>query len=299
MKDFVACSVQIAVKPNDVQYNTAKALEWLNRAVSEHGAELVVFPENVTTGFSPNIPVENIYEQLADVIPGDITRKVGKVARQLEVHVVWPMYEKGDTSPIIYNSSVLIGPDGKIIGVYRKTHPFSTEGIEGGGWTTPGIETPVFDTALGKIGMIICYDGDFPELVRKLTLKGAEIITRPSAFMRSFDIWELTCRARAYDNHVYVIATNAVGPDASNNYFAGHSMIVSPIAQRLAQARGTEEIVSAKLSAEPLKYITYGSKSPMLFDHVEDRNLQAVSGILRPGKCPFEHSKIIIKSKCK
>lgn len=293
MRDFVACAVQIAVKPNDVEHNTAKAIEWLEKAVAEHGAELVVFPEDVTTGFTPNMPVEQMYEQLADTIPGDITRLVGAAARRLGVHVVWPMYEKGAASPIVYNSSALIGPDGEIIGVYRKTHPFPTERIEGGGWTTPGTEAPVFDTDLGKIGMIICYDGDFPELARELTLKGAEIITRPSAFLRSFDIWELTCRARAYDNHVYIIGVNAVGPDAGNNYFAGHSMIVSPIAQRLAQARGTEEIISAKLSAEPLKYITYGSKEPMIFDHVEDRNLKAVGGILQSGQCPFEPSRRI------
>lgn len=293
MRDFVACAVQIAVKPNDVAYNTAKAIAWLEKAVVEHEAELVVFPEDVTTGFTPNMPVEQVYEQLADTIPGDITRQVGEAARRLGVHVVWPMYEKGPSSPIVYNSSALIGPDGEIIGVYRKTHPFPTERVEGGGWTTAGTEAPVFDTALGKIGMLICYDGDFPELARELTLKGAEIITRPSAFMRSFDIWELTTRARAYDNHVYVIAVNAVGPDAGNNYFAGHSMIVSPIAQRLAQARGTEEIISAKLSAEPLKYITYGSKAPQIFDHVQDRNLKAVGGILQPGQCPFEPSKRI------
>jgi predicted amidohydrolase len=293
VREFVACGVQIAVKPNDVNANVQKLLVWLEKAVREHNAELIVFPESITTGFTPCMPAGEVYEQLADTVPGKITDLVGQAARRFGVHVVLPMYERGPESPIVYNSSVLIGPDGGIIGVYRKTHPFPTERLEGGGWTTPGSEAQVFSTSLGKIGMIICYDGDFPELARELTVKGAEIITRPSAFLRSFDIWELTCRARAYDNHVYLIGVNAVGPDGGNNYYAGHSMIVSPIAQRLAQARGTEEIISARLSPEPLQYISYGSKAPMIFDHVEDRNLAVYENILAPARCAFEPSRRI------
>ena len=77
--------------------------------------------------------------------------------------------------------------------------------------------------------MTICYDGDFPELYRAEAIMGAEVICRPSALLRSFEIWELTNRARAYDNHVYIVACNAVGPDAGGNYYFGHSMIVDPI----------------------------------------------------------------------
>ena len=144
MKEFTAACVQIAVTPNDVQANVDKGISWLEKAVSEYEAELVVFPETVTTSFV---------------------------------------------------------------------------------------------TGLGSIGMIVCYDGDFPELSRLLAVKGAEVIVRPAALLRSFDIWHITNAARAYDNHVYVIATNAVGPDAGGNYYLGHSMIVNPIAWRLAQAR--------------------------------------------------------------
>jgi predicted amidohydrolase len=114
----------------------------------------------------------------------------------------------------------------------------------------------VFETALGSIGMILCYDGDFPELSRLLAVKGAEVIVRPSALLRSFDIWYITNAARAYDNHVYVVATNSVGPDAGGSYYFGHSMIVNPIAWRLAQARGGEEIIAAKLDPDPLRYVT-------------------------------------------
>lgn len=292
MKEFIAAAVQIAVKPNDINYNLEKIGFWLKTVVKEHGAELVVFPESITTGFAPGMPPEEFYD-LLNYIPGPETDQIGALARELKVHVILPIYEKGKEKNVIMNSSVLINDEGEIAGVYRKTHPFPTERISGGGWTTPGKEAVVVDTKLGKIGMIICYDGDFPELSRVLAIRGAEIITRPSALLRSFEIWDMTNKARAYDNHVYVVAVNSVGRDAGDNYYFGNSMIISPIAQKLAQARGTEEIISAKLDPNPLKYITYGSNSPMIFDHLEDRNLEVYKDILKEAKSPFEPAKRI------
>ncbi len=292
MKEFIAAAVQIAVKPNDINYNLEKIGFWLRTAVKEHDAELVVFPESVTTGFAPGMPSEEFYD-LLNYIPGPETEQIGALARELKVHVVLPVYEKGKEKNVIMNSSVLINDEGEIAGIYRKTHPFPTERLGGGGWTTPGKEAVIVDTKLGKIGMIICYDGDFPELSRVLAIQGAEIITRPSALLRSFEIWDMTNKARAYDNHVYVVAANSVGADAGNNYYFGSSMIISPIARKLAQARGTEEIISAKLDPNPLKHVTYGSSSPMIFDHLEDRNLEVYKDILKKAKSPFEPAKRI------
>lgn len=298
MKRFIAAGVQIAVKPNDVQANIEKAATWLERAVSEHSANLIVFPETVTTGFTPNMPVEELY-QLVDVIPGETTARISELARKHHVHVVWPTYERGPHSPIVYNSSALIGPQGDIIGVYRKTHPFPTERIEGGGWTTPGNQALVYETELGAIGMIICYDGDFPELSRLLAIKGAEIITRPSALLRSYDIWYITNCARAYDNHVYLIGVNAVGPDAGNNYYFGNSMIIDPTAWKLSQARGTEEIFSAELDPEPLRYISHGTCSPQIFDHLEDRNIALYEEIVQEARSRFEPARRVPYTKPK
>ncbi|ABR46916.1 Nitrilase/cyanide hydratase and apolipoprotein N-acyltransferase [Alkaliphilus metalliredigens QYMF] len=292
MKEHIAACVQIAIKPNEIQRNIEKAAYWLERAAKEYEAELVVFPESITTGFSPNMTVDAFYEIL-EPIPGRHTRDIQKLAKELGTHVVFPLYERGKNKREVFNSSLMIDDRGEIIGKYRKTHPFPTERKEGGGWTTPGNETVVVDTKLGKIGMIICYDGDFPELSRVLALKGAEIITRPSALLRSFEIWEMTNKARAYDNHVYVLGVNAIGPDAAENYYFGHSMIVSPIAQTLAQARGTEEIIAAKLDPDPIKYVSYGTRSPMIFDHLEDRNVKVYSEILQSGKSTFEPTRRI------
>ena len=290
MKEFVAACVQIAVEPNDVQGNIDKGVAWLEKAVKEYEAELVVFPETVTTSFVTGLGVKELWN-LVDDAPGRITHDVQAAARSLGVHVVWPSYRRGPEQEIVYNSSILIGPDGEIIGIYDKTHLFPLERHDCGGWVTAGNRADVFKTALGDIGMIICYDGDFPELSRLLAVKGAEIIVRPSALLRSFDIWHITNSARAYDNHVYMVATNSVGPDAGGSYYFGHSMIVNPIAWRLAQARGGEEIIAAKLDPEPLRYVTWGSKSPQVFDHLQDRNLELYEGILKEARSRFEPGK--------
>jgi predicted amidohydrolase len=287
MKEFVAACVQIAVTPNDVQGNVEKGVAWLERAVKEYDAELIVFPETVTTSFVTGLDAEGLWD-LVDEAPGRITAEIQKAARAHGVHVVWPSYRRGPERGVVYNSSILIGPDGEIIGIYDKTHPFPLERADCGGWVTLGDSADVFETALGSIGMIICYDGDFPELSRLLAVKGAEMILRPSALLRSFDIWYITNCARAYDNHVYVIATNAVGPDAGGSYYFGHSMIVTPIAWRLAQARGGEEIIAAKLDPDPLRYVTHGSKSPQVFDHLQDRNLALYEEILKEARSRFE-----------
>jgi predicted amidohydrolase len=287
MKEFTAACVQIAVTPNDVQANVAKGVAWLAKAAGEYEAELVVFPETVTTGFVTGLDRAELWE-LVDEIPGRTTRDVQAAARSWGVYVVWPSYRRGPERGVIYNSAILIGADGEIVGCYDKTHPFPLERRDRGGWVTVGKRADVYQTALGDIGMMICYDGDFPELSRLLAVKGAQIIVRPSALLRSFDIWHITNAARAYDNHVYVVATNAVGPDGGGSYYFGHSMIVNPIAWRLAQARGGEEIIAARLDPDPLRYVTWGSKSPQIFDHLQDRNLALYEGILKEARTRFE-----------
>ena len=200
-------------------------------------------------------------------------------------------YERGEERGVVYNSAALIDPRGEVIGVYRKTHLFPTERKSAGGWSTPGNKPVVVETELGNIGLTICYDGDFPELYRCEAIMGAEIICRPSALLRSFEIWEMTNKARAYDNHVYLLACNMVGPDAGDNYYFGHSMIVSPIAQVQALARGTEEVIAVELDPDPIKQLTYGAQTPMIFDHLQDRNLAAYEKILTPARSRFEPAK--------
>ena len=267
MENFKLCGIQISSN-GSVSSNIDKAIKNLNEAVERYSPHLVVFPETVTTGFNPGLSREELWDLLE---PNILFDKIEKAAKDLDVHLLWPTYERGKEKCEIYNSAFLYGPDG-YIGKYSKTHLFPTERIEHGGWSLPGCEAPVFQLPFAKIGIIICFDGDFPELSLKLAEKGAEVILRPSAFLRSYDIWKLTNRARAYDNHVFVAGINQCGFDPSDTHYYGNSMVVSPVGQILAHARGIEEIICCELDKKDLELVTFGSDEKRIFDHLKDRN---------------------------
>ncbi|MBM4353791.1 MAG: carbon-nitrogen hydrolase family protein [Deltaproteobacteria bacterium] len=264
MREFTVAAVQFAVTPLDPVANIGKSCQWLDRAVSEHGADLVVFPETITTGFHPGAD-PTVLRRLADTLPGRLSESIQAEASRHRVHVVWPTYELKDG--ILYNSAAVIGPSGDVLGVYRKTHPFPTERV----WTTPADDPVVVRTELARIGLVICYDGDFPELCRAEALAGAEMIVRPSALLRDFEIWSLTNRARAYDNQVWFVAVNSVGPDAGANYYFGHSMIVTPLGTVAALARAGEMVVSTRVDP--------GLARTCMVQHLGDRNVKAYRGV--------------------
>ena len=298
MRAFTAAAVQVAPEPGpltaeSIKSNVDKCVAYLERCVDATGAELVVLPEAATTGFTPGVPAEALWDLVAD-LPGPLSEPVQRAAERLGVHVVLGSYQRGPDRGTVYNTAALIGPSGEVLGAYRKTHVFCGEGRAEGGWVTPGDEAIVVDTPLGRIGMIICFDGDYPELARIQAVLGAEVICRPSALLRSADLWELTNRARAYDNHVFVIGANATGADPAGALFFGNSMIVTPIAEVLARAASHEGWVSARLDpATALGSLTPGSNVPQRFDHLADRNLALIERHLtelrRPARTPFPH----------
>jgi predicted amidohydrolase len=211
---------------------------------------------------------------VVDELPGPLTAPLDAAAAELGIHLVYGAYERGPERGMVFNTAILTGPTGDVLGRYRKTHPFCTEIVSGGGWVTPGDEACVVETDLGAIGLIICFDGDYPELSRICALLGAEILARPSALLRSADIWELTNRARAYDNHVYVVASNATGIDPAGTIYFGNSMIVTPVAEVVARGSSYEQWVTARLDPErALSALTPGSSVGQGFDHLADRNL--------------------------
>ena len=128
MRAFTVAAVQIAPLPGpltaaSVAANCAKGADWLRRCVDATGAELVVLPETASTGFSPGTGPEELWDVVSDV-PGPVTEPLQEAARELGVHVVWGTYERGAERGVVHNAAVLIGPDGEVLGVYRKTHPF-------------------------------------------------------------------------------------------------------------------------------------------------------------------------------
>ena len=287
---IVVAGAQFAVMPNDIPTNLYRCIYFLRRAAEDTGAKLLVFPESITTGFNPAMPAREFYDMLPDT--EDMLSPVQQICKELKIHCVLPTYERGSKPGVVYNSAFLIDSRGRLLGVYRKTHLFPTERIENKGWTTPGHRYPVFRTEIGTIGIHLCYDGDFPEISRILAVKGANIICRPSALLRNFEIWEATNKMRAYENHVYHIAVNAIGSDAAHTTYFGHSMIVSPIAQTLALGRAVDDLIYAEMDPNPLRRVSYGSDAPMLFNHLEDRNVKNYTKeLFALAKSPFHPAK--------
>lgn len=295
---FVAAAVQIAPAParlshETVAWNIQHAVDYLRRCVDDTGAELIVLPETCSTGFTTGESAELLWELVSDV-PGSVSEPIQREAARLGVHVCYGTYERGPRPGIVYNSAALIGPTGDVLGLYRKTHPFTGERADRGGWVTAGLDVCVVETEIANIGMAICFDGDFPELWRVQAVRGAEVICRPSALLRSADIWELTTRARAYDNHTFVIGANAVGLDPAGVCYFGNSMVVSPIADVLARAASHECWVSATIDpTTALASLTPGSSIRQGFDHLAERNLDSyrryADDLMRPARTRFEH----------
>ncbi|WP_020469747.1 carbon-nitrogen hydrolase family protein [Zavarzinella formosa] len=154
-------------------------------------ADLVVLGETV-----PYINLNKPPHETAEAIPGPTTDYFGGLAKKHSTHIVVSLYERDGKA--VFNTGVLLGPDGKLIGKYRKVCLPHSE-VEAG--VAPGNEYPVFDTKIGKIGIMICYDGFFPEVARELTNRGAEVIAWPVAGCNP-----LLAKARACENHVYVVS---------------------------------------------------------------------------------------------
>jgi len=164
-------------------------------------ADLVVLGETITY-----FGLGKGYAECAESIPGQSTDYFGSLAKQHNLYIVAGLLERQEH--LVYNVAVLLGPDGKIAGKYRKVALPRGE-IERG--CAPGSEYPVFDTRFGKLGMMVCYDGFFPEVARELTNRGAEVIAWP--------VWgcnPLLARARACENHVYVVSSTY--EDISRNW---------------------------------------------------------------------------------
>jgi deaminated glutathione amidase len=273
MNPFVAAGLQLApaggpLTASTIAANVAEAVALARRCVAATGAALVVAPETVTTGFDPRVDAATLWD-LVGPIPGPLTEDAQKLARELGIHLVWPTYEAGPERGVVFNALAVVGPSGDVLGTYRKTHLFPGERT----WATPGDDVLVVSTDLGRVGCVICFDGDFPELVRIEAGLGAQVVVRPSAFLRAADIWELTTRARAYDNHVYVVAPNAVGVDPGGFVYFGNSLVVGPTGEVLARGTSQPGWVSATVGVDPMATISPGSSVRQTFDHLAERNL--------------------------
>ena len=272
MKEKIKVALaQVTCKRGDKKVNIRKIEDNVVRA-RKQGAELVIFPELSITGY---VLRDRIYE-LAETIPGHSTNILEKLAGKTGTHIIFGLPELSDkTQATIYNAAVLVGPDG-FIGKYRKMYLPTHSVFEEKRYFRPGYQPAVFETDLGKIGLIICYDIFFPEVSRLTRLKGAQLIVCISASpatRRAF--FETLTTARAIENTAFLAYVNLVGIEDGLQFWGG-SRLIGPNGRILAKTEyDKEDLVIGDVNYSDIKTIEtfvpiLKDLRPELFDKLKE-----------------------------
>lgn len=226
MREISIAVVQMSPKLNESSENLLKMSEMIGKIASQEKVDLIVFPELVTSGNELGLR----FTELAQRVPGPTVNLITQRANDYGVYVAFGMVTKERVESVLYNSAILIGPDGELVDVYNKVHLRGEERMA----FREGIRLSVNDTEVGTIGMLLGYDLAFPEITRSLALDGADIILVMANWEVNYmDEWKTYLRSRAYENSVYVVGANRVGEDITLN-FGGESMVVGPRGQIFA-----------------------------------------------------------------
>ena len=256
MPSFRLAAVQMA-SGADKARNLATA-ERLVREAAERGAALVGLPENVA-----RMGPEAERAQAAETLDGPTLARFSSLARACALHLLaGSILEAGAPGGRLYNTSVLFGPTGERLAVYRKIHLFDVEVGDGQTYresaaVAPGKDVVCVETPLGRLGLSICYDLRFPELYRALSAQGAVLLTVPSAFtlMTGKDHWEVLCRARAIENQAYLLAPAQGGRHPGDRLTYGHALVVDPWGTVVACASEGEGLAMADMDSALLERI--------------------------------------------
>ena len=233
MREITVATVQMQPELGQMENNLVKISEFITRIASEQPVDLIVFPELATTGYEvgPRFP------QLAQRVPGPTVNLIAQRASEHGVHIAFGMVTKEKVESILYNSSIMVGPDGDLIGQHNKMHLRGEERIA----FRPGYRLNAFETELGMVGLLVGWDLAFPEAARSLVLEGADLLVvcanweQPNA-----EEWRAYLRARAYENAVFIAAANRVGEEPSYTFF-GQSSIIGPRGRVYAGAEEPSE----------------------------------------------------------
>jgi len=208
------------------------------------GVDLVVFPEAFARDFGP---VDDDLAPDAEPLDGAFATEVARVAAERRSTVVAGMFEAAERHPF----NTLLATDGRSSCAYRKIHLYDSFGYRESDRLSAGAVEPALTEVGGaKVGLMTCYDLRFPELARALVAAGAEVLVVPSAWVageRKVDHWRTLVRARAIENTVYVVAVGQPAPR-----YSGHSLVVDPLGDVLAEAGDGEEVVTARLERSVL-----------------------------------------------
>lgn len=273
---IVIAGVQMDVKILEINYNLERIVNFAKEA-HKNGAKLIIFPECAISGYC----FSDIQEALSisESIPGPTTDSLRKVCKDLDIFILVGLIEKQDND--CFNSAALIGPEG-IIGNYRKIHlPF----IAVDRFVKRGdIPFRVYNTKIGKIGWVICYDASFPESIRILTLRGAEIVAVITNWPEGAETApRYIAPARAVENRINYVAVNRIGNERGFR-FIGESKIVDYLGKILAEGSSDrEEIiygeVDLKKAREKRTVIIPGEFE---LDRINDRRPEFYGPIVEP-----------------
>lgn len=256
MRRFLAAAIQMC-SGSDREANIARATALVEEAAGR-GARLVVLPE--VFAWRGAIDDEGTHDE---PVPGPTTEMMAALARHLGIHLCLGSFlERSPAAGRPYNTSCVLGPDGRLLARYRKIHLFDVD-LPGRVAVTESAtrargESPVsVPTSLGVLGLSVCYDVRFPELYRRLAHAGAEILLVPSAFTFPTGAahWEVLCRARAIENQCYVIAADQGGQSPHGFPDWGDSLIVDPWGRVLARAGTGEGIALAEIDRDYLEQV--------------------------------------------
>jgi predicted amidohydrolase len=255
MKDHVDVAiVQFDPRPLDLAGNLEAMAGAIRAEAAGRPTDHVVLPELATTGYLPPAYSDDFRRRLVsagDTIPGRTTETLGHVARETGTHIAVGLAERGDDEEL-FNTLLLIGPDGETIGAHRKVHLWDQEPE----YFSTGSRFDVLDTGLGRIGLSVCHDSRFPEATRRQVVAGAEILICVFAYAPDpgvpADILTHRTVTRAWESTAYYVLANRLGSEYGADY-TGRSVIAGPTGQILTAAHGERDpVVRARLHRRPL-----------------------------------------------
>ena len=234
--------LQLAIDDGETKQDRIARVEGL--LAKARGAELILLPEIWNVGYFSF----DRYEAESETLAGETVSRLCAKARELQAYIFGGSIVERDGDKL-YNTAVLIGPAGDLLGAYRKIHLFGY-GSEEQKVLSPGKEIVAVDTPFGKVGLSICYDLRFPELFRRLVDRGAEIILNCAAWpYPRVEHWLLLNRARAIENQSYFLSCCCAGT-SRGKAFIGRSQVIDPWGTVAASAAERETVLRAEIHPE-------------------------------------------------
>jgi beta-ureidopropionase len=280
MAEIVRAALVQQAWTGDKDSMIAAALRHIH-AAADQGAQVVCLQELFYGPYFCQVQDADYYSYTEAIPDGPTTRLLQKAAETHRIVIIAPMYEE-EQPGLYYNTAAVIDADGTYLGKYRKNHLPQVKGFWEKFYFRPGnLGYPVFDTAVGRIGVYICYDRHFPEGWRALGLAGAKIVFNPSATSRGLSayLWRLEQPAAAVANEDYIGAINRVGIEPlGDNDFYGGSYFVDPRGQLVGDAAGdtTDEVVVRDLDLGKLTEVRD------LWQFYRDRRPDSYGGLVNP-----------------